>query len=158
MRRGGEKMFDEIAFILLGRAFACGHADDALAAATLRAEGTDRSALDEAAVRDADDAAFVGDEILHVDLAFVGHELGQARAGVLLPDLAQLFLDDLEDAHFLRQDVAQVLDRLDQLLVFVVDLVALEAGQLVEAQFEDLVRLVFAEGVAAIGQARLRCE
>ena len=23
--------------------------------------------------------AFVGDEILHVDLAFVGHELGQAR-------------------------------------------------------------------------------
>ena len=24
--------------------------------------------------------AFVRDEILHVDLAFVGHELGQARA------------------------------------------------------------------------------
>ena len=79
VRGRGEEMLDEIAFFFLGRAFARGHADDAFAAAALRAECADGGALDEAAVRDADDAAFVGDEILHVDLAFVGHELGQAR-------------------------------------------------------------------------------
>ena len=76
MRGRGEEMLDEIALFFLGRAFARGHADDAFAAASLRAKRADRGALDEAAVGDADDAAFVGDEILHVDLAFVGHELG----------------------------------------------------------------------------------
>jgi hypothetical protein len=38
----------------------------------LRPEGADRGALDEAAMRDADDGSFVGDQIFHVDLAFVG--------------------------------------------------------------------------------------
>ena len=142
-------MLDEIAFVLLRRAFARGHADDAFAAAPLRAKGADRGALDKAVVRDADDAAFVGDEILHVDLAFVRHELGQARAGVLVVDLAQLFLDDLENAGLFRENVAQILDRLDQLLVFVDDLFALETGQLIEAQIENLIRLMFAEGVTA---------
>ena len=80
MRAGGEEMLDEIALFFLGRAFARGHADHAFAAAPLRAERADGGALDEAAVRDADDAAFVGDQIFHVDLAFVRHELGQARA------------------------------------------------------------------------------
>ena len=60
----------------------------------------------------------------------------------------------VEDARFLREDVAQILDRLDQLVVFALDLVALQAGELIEAQVEDLVRLVFAEGVAAIDEAR----
>ena len=63
VRGGGEEMLDEIA-VFLGRAFARGHADHALAAAALRAIGADRGALDEAAVRDGDDDAFVGDEIL----------------------------------------------------------------------------------------------
>ena len=72
-------MLDEIAFFLLGRAFARGHADHAFAAAALRAKCADRGAFDKPAVRDADDAAFVRDEIFHVDLAFVGHELRQSR-------------------------------------------------------------------------------
>ena len=60
----------------------------------------------------------------------------------------------VEDARFLREDVEQILDRLDQLLVFALDLLALQAGELIEAQIENLVRLVFAEGVTAVGQAR----
>ena len=87
VRGGGEEMLDEIAFLLLGRAFARGHADHAFAAAPLRAKCAHRGALDEAAVRDADDAAFVGDEILHVDLAFVGHEL---RSGAAVPYLSRI--------------------------------------------------------------------
>ena len=80
VRGRGEEMLDEIAFLFLGRAFARRHADDAFAAAPLRAERADRGALDESAVRDADDAALVGDEILHVDLAFVGDELRSGAA------------------------------------------------------------------------------
>ena len=154
VRRRGEEMLDEIAFLFLGRAFARGHADDAFAAAALGAERADRGPLDEAAVGDADDASLVGDQVLHVDLAFVGDELGQARRGVLVADFAQLFLDDLEDARFLREDVAQILDRLDQLAVFLRDLFALESGELIKAQVEDLVRLVFAEGVTAVDEPR----
>ncbi len=120
-------MLDEIALFLFRRAFARGHADDAFAAAALRAESADRGAFDETAVGDADDAALVRDEILHVDLAFIGNELGQTRGGVLVADLAQLFLDDLKDAHLFRENVAQVLDRFDERFVFVDDLFALQS-------------------------------
>ena len=54
-----------------------------------------------------------------------------------------------KDALLLRQDVAQIFDRLDQIFVFAVDLVALHPGQLIEAKVEDLIGLMFAEGVAA---------
>ena len=97
MGRGREEMLDEISFVFLRRALSRRHADDAFATAPLRAERAHRRALDEAAVRDANDRSFVGDEILHVDLAFVGHQLGQTRAGVFLLNLAQLLLDDLEN-------------------------------------------------------------
>ena len=56
MGRGGKEMLDEIAFVFLGRAFARRHSDDAFAAAPLRTERAHRGALDEAAMRDADDA------------------------------------------------------------------------------------------------------
>ena len=73
-------------------------------------------------------------------------------------NLAQLLLDDLEDARFFREDVAQVLDRLDQLFVFVDDFFALQPGQLVKAQIENLIRLMFAESVAAFRRGALRFE
>ena len=53
VRARGEEMLDEIAFVFLGRAFARGHADDAFAAAALRAIRADIGALDKAAVGDA---------------------------------------------------------------------------------------------------------
>ena len=109
-------------------------------------------------MREGDDDAFVGDQVFDGDLAFVGHELGQARRGVLLLDGLQLGLDDGHHARFLGQDVQQVLDPLEQLLVFGLDLVDFQAGQLVEAQFQDGVGLPFAERVAAVGQARLAAD
>ena len=74
MRRRGKKMLDEIAFLFFGCAFAGGHADDAFSSAALRAECTDRCAFNKSAVGDADNAPFVRDEILHVDLTFVSDE------------------------------------------------------------------------------------
>ena len=100
--------------VLFRGAFARGHADDAFAAATLRAVGADVGALDQAVVGERDDHALVGDQIFDGDLAFVGHQLGQARRGILFFDGQQLVLDDGQHARFLGQDVEQVLDLLEQ--------------------------------------------
>src|SRR5438093_321986 len=154
VRRGGEKMLDEIAFLFLGRTFARGHPDHALAAAALRAKGAHSCALDETAVGDADDAAFVGDEILHVDLTFIDRELRQARRTMLVAKFPQLLFDDSENALLLGENVAQILNCLDQFLIFFVDLVPFETGQLIQTKIENLIGLVFAEGVAAFRQAR----
>ena len=154
MRGRGEEMLDEIALFFLRRPLARRHPDHALTAAALRAECAHRRAFDETAVGDADDAAFVGDEIFHVDLAFIDRELSQTRRPMFIPQFAQLFFDNGENALLFGQNVAQVLDRLDQVLVFVVDLVPLEAGQLIQTKIENLVGLVLTEGVTPIRQAR----
>jgi hypothetical protein len=56
---------------------------------------------------------------------------------VLFFDRLQLGLDDRHHARFLREDVEQVLDDVEQRVVFGFHLVDFQAGQLVEAQFED---------------------
>ena len=68
---------------------------------------------------------------------FVRSNFRQARGAVLVADFAQLFLDDGEDALLFGKNVAQILDRLDEFLVFFVDLVPLESGQLIQAEIED---------------------
>jgi hypothetical protein len=61
--RGGEEPFStKVVLVGLG-------ADDALAAAFLRAVFGDGCALDEAEVGDGDDATLVGDDVLHAELA-----------------------------------------------------------------------------------------
>src|SRR3954470_24135078 len=120
-------MLDEIAFLFLGSAFTRGHADNTFAASALRAKRAHSRAFDEAAVGNADDTAFVSDEIFHVDLAFISDELGEPRRTPLIANFAHLLFDDREDARLFRKNVAQIFDRLDELLVFLLDLVALES-------------------------------
>ena len=72
--RGGEEMLHEIA-VFVGLPFAGGHSDDPFAAAPLRPIRADQGALDESVVREGDDDALVGDEILDGDLAFRGYDL-----------------------------------------------------------------------------------
>jgi hypothetical protein len=74
---------------------------------------------------------------------------------MFVANFAQFFFDDGEDALLFRENVAQVLDRVDQLLVFIVDLFPLETGELVKAKIENLIRLMFAKSVATLDQARL---
>src|ERR1700730_14850995 len=73
---GGEQMLDEVALLFLSRAFARGHADDSFSATTLGAKCADRGAFNEAAMGNADNAAFVRDEVFHVDLSLIGCDLG----------------------------------------------------------------------------------
>ena len=147
-------MLDEI--VVLGPvALARGHADHAAAAAPLRAVAADVGALDQRIVGDGDDHALVRDEVLDGHLALVGHDLRAALVAVLVADGVQFLLDDREHADFLGQDVDQVADLFQQFLVLLDDLVALQAGQLIEAQFEDGGDLLGADEVAAVGQPRL---
>ena len=67
-------MLDEIALLLFGCTLAGGHSDNAFSSAALGAECTDRCAFDKSAMGNADNAPFVRDEILHVDLTFVSDE------------------------------------------------------------------------------------
>src|SRR5579884_1167877 len=147
-------MLDEIALLFLGSAFAGGHSDHALAAAALRPERANGGSLDEAAVSNADDASFVGDQVLHVDLCFVRHDLSQPRRAEFVANFAQLLLDDLQNSLLLRQDVTEVFDRSDYLFVFLLDFFPFQAGQLIEAKVENFVGLLFAEGVAAFYEPR----
>ena len=71
---------------------------------------------------------------------------------MFVAQLAQFLFDDREDALLFGENVAQVLNRFDQFLVFILDLVALETGQLIKAEIENLISLMFAERVTAIGQ------
>ena len=109
-------MLDEI--VVLGLvALARGHADDAAAAAALRAVAADVGALDERVVGEGDDDALVGDQVLDGHLALVGDDLRAALVAVLVADGAEFLLDDGEHADFLGQDVDQVGDLLQQVLV-----------------------------------------
>src|SRR5437667_493905 len=154
MRGSGEKVLNEIAFFLLGGAFARRHSDHAFAATALCAKRADGSALDKTAMRDANDAALVRDEVFHIDLCFVRSDFRQARRTVFVADFAQYLFDDGEDTLLFGENVAQVFDGLDEILVFLVDLFALETGQLIQAEVENFIRLLLAERVAAIRQAR----
>ena len=147
-------MLDEI--VVLGLvALTRGHADHTAAAAALRAVAADVRALDQRRVGQRDDDAFVRDQVLDRHLALVGHDLGAALVAVLLANGLELLLDDGEHAQLLGQDVHQVGDFREQFLVLVDDLVALQAGELVEAQLEDGGDLLGADDVAAVGQARI---
>ncbi|MCX6907161.1 MAG: hypothetical protein NTY01_03860 [Verrucomicrobia bacterium] len=86
-------MLDEIRVVLgVGTA-------DAFATAALGAVGGDGSALDVTAVRDGDDGGFVGDEVLDLDLAFIGNNVGAPGVAVLLAEFLKLLFDD---APYLR--------------------------------------------------------
>ena len=67
--------------------------------------------------------------------------------GVLLLQREQLGLDDGEELGLGFEDAAQLLDELDEFEVLGLDLVAFQAGELVQAQFEDGVGLALGERV-----------
>ena len=140
VRRGGEEGFDEILLVGLG-------ADDALAAALLGAVGGDGRALDEAEVRDGDDAALVGDDVLHAQLTGVVDDLGAAGRGVFVAELDEFRLDQREQPGLVGEDVAELEDEFFQRHVFGLDLAALQAGELVEAELEDGVGLDLGERI-----------
>src|ERR1700691_184271 len=121
------------------------HADAALAAARLPAIGIDGRALQIAAVRDGDRHIFDGHQIFQPDLAGVFDDLGAALVAIQLAHFLQLF--DHELAHqFLGAQQFQVSG--DAPLDFsqlVGDLLLLHAGEALQLQLDDGLRLALGE-------------
>ena len=145
VRRGREEVFDKIAriiplFLLLGL-----HAKDALPAASLGPVAGDGGPFDVAGMRKGDHRALLRDQVLHVDLPFVLHNLGAAGISVFLLNLEQLLFDDRVDLLLAGQNTAQLLDLLDDGEILLLDLIPLQAGQLVQPQFQDRVSLPVAQ-------------
>ena len=140
VRARGEQVLDEVLVVGLGP-------DDALAAPLLGAVVGDARSLDESKVRHRDDAALVRDHVLHAEFAGGRDDLGPARRGVLGLYLEELALDEREKLGLRFQDAAQLLYQLHEPQVLLLDLAALKAGQLVQAQLEDGVRLLRRERV-----------
>ena len=148
VRRGDEELRDEV--LVLGR-----RAGDAASAALLRAVGGHRVALDVAAVADGDDHVLVGDQLLDGDLALVVDDLGAALVAELLSDLGELVVDHRHQAAVRGEDRLQAIDRGAERAELVVELLALEAGQALQAHVEDRLRLPLGERVVALfGAAR----
>ena len=131
---GSEEMLHKILFVSIG-------ADDAFAAAFLRAEIGHAGAFDEPEVRDCDDHAFIRDDIFHPEFANGVADFGFTRGGVFLPGGDELFFDDVEEETLGSEDGAESFDELHESLVFFFDLFAFESGELVETKLENGVGL-----------------
>ena len=100
MGGGDVDVFEDIVF------FFHLHADDALAAASLFAEGVDRHALDVVVFGDGDDHMLIGDEVFHVELPFCGDDFRFALGFVVFAELFEFFFDDAADERFAGKDSA----------------------------------------------------
>ena len=111
----------------------------ALAAALLGGVDGEGGALDVAAVGEGDDAGFVGHEVLEVDVAGHGDDLGEAVAflGVGGLDVLEVLGDEGEDLGGVFEDGLELGDLGAEVGLLGEELVALEAGELAEAHFED---------------------
>ncbi len=144
VRGGDENLRDDI---LLTRR----HAGAALAAAALGAIGRERHAFDVAAVAHRHHHVLALDQVLVLDLALHLDDLGEAGRAELGFDVAELTLDDVDDARARGQDRQELLDLLADLLQLVADLVAAERGQALQAQIEDGAGLLVGQADGAVG-------
>ncbi|MCW0466481.1 hypothetical protein NB705_003554 [Xanthomonas sacchari] len=140
------QLVDEILF--LGRRRAA-----ATAAATLRAVGTDRLALGVAGMRQGHHHVFRRDQVEDVQILFAVADFGAARIAVFLADVDQFLANHLQQHVRVFQDADQPGDGVQQLLVFLGQALLLQAGQAVQAHFQDLRGLHFGQLVAAADQA-----
>ena len=95
------------------------------------------------------------DQVLGAQVEVIAADLGAARIAEVVADLDQLVAHHLGQPRGQREDVRQIADLAQQVLVFLDDLVLLEAGQPVQAHVEDRLRLRLAQPVDAAGQAVL---
>ena len=140
---GDEQAGDEI--LLAGL-----HAGAALAAAALRPVGRQRHALDVAVMGDGDDHVLALDQVLVLHLAFLLDDDGAARGGELVLDRDHLGLDDRLDAGARAQDVEIVGDLGGELVELLLDFLAPERGEPLQAQIEDGAGLLGGEPRGAV--------
>src|SRR5207248_3651655 len=98
--------------------------------------------LDVAAVRQGDDHVFLGNEVFFVELdGALEVQRRAAGVAVLLLEIAQVVLDEQHDLRLVLQEVFEIGDPLDDLLVLLHDLVALQASEAAQAHVDDSLRL-----------------
>ena len=117
-------------------------------AALLRPILVERLRLHVAAVRQRDHHVRRRDQVLERQIDALRDDLRAACVAELVADRGELVVDDRRDARRLRQDVDQVDDLGHHVAVFAEDLVLFEAGQPLQPQFEDRLRLRVGELVA----------
>ena len=123
-----------------GRLSACGWfgAPKAQAASLLGSESAARLPLDIAAVRQRDDDLFARDQVLGGEVARrVAGDVSSALVAVFLGDVLHLLFDQHPDLLLGGQDRLQVGHQLDDLLVLLLDLVALQLREPPERHVED---------------------
>ena len=149
MRVGDDEVADGV--ILAGL-----HADDADAPAALRAVGAERQALDVAAGGEGDDDLLVGDHVFFREaFRLLVHDDRAAIVTVRLFKVDCVVLDQVVDLAGVGEEVLEVRDLLDQLLVLLLNLVALELGQAAELHVEHCLRLAVAQLERRAHQANL---
>ena len=113
----------------------------AAAAAFLRAVVRHRLRFHVAAVRQRDHHIFAGDQIFIRDIAGLDDDFAETLAAVLLFDFSQFRRNNFGHARGFRQNVEQIDDFFHRLFVFLGDLVGFQRGQVLQAHFENALRL-----------------
>ena len=134
VRRGGEHVDHRV--LLAGGDALLAHA--ALTLGGILARG---GALDVAVGRERKDALLLLDQILDVDLILDVLNLGAALVAELVGDGGQLLLEDLAHERVVGEHLEEVGDLLLELLVLVLQLLAVEPLQALELHVEDGLRL-----------------
>ena len=114
-----EQPLDEVVFLHRG-----GHGRGA---AALRAVIGERLRFHIAAVRERDHHVLRRDQVLDGDVLSDGDNLALPLVGEIFLQLAELVLDDFDDARRLRQDVEQIGDGDDDFPVLLANLVLLHS-------------------------------
>ena len=155
VRRRNEELLDKIRLLRP-------HAGHAASPALLVAVSVEGNALDVAAVGQRQHDVFFRDEVFHRHIRGVEGDPSAAVVAELLFDLRQLVLDNAKDFALVGEDGFQVLDGFQHFLIFFLNFFPLEAGQALEPEIEDRLRLLFREseavhegGAGNIGGARL---
>src|SRR5918996_4519903 len=134
MRRGRQEVLDDVALLQSRSLYSP-------AAAALSPVRIQRNRLDVATACDRDDEILVGDQVLDVELAFVGDDLRPALVAVLVLDHTKLVGHDGPNSGGITEDRAELGDRPLQLLVLFADLVLLQRRQAAQLDVGDVVGL-----------------
>src|SRR5690606_22659580 len=98
-----------------------------------------------ALVGNRDDAALIGDDILHAEFTLGHGDLGASLGFILGLEFEHLVLNEREQDAFIFENIAQLGDGLLQLLVLGFDFTTLNAGELIEAKVKNGVGLTRGE-------------
>ena len=125
----------------------CFHADDADAAAVLSLIGVRRNAFDVSGVGDRDDAGVTRDEVGDIDVAFIECDFCAARIGVFVLDFLKFLLDDSDPEVAGSEEAAEIVREFHLFIVFVLEILDGQSGELIEAHVEDFRDLNLGESV-----------